>query len=213
MNKINLLQAPTLGKFNMRRIFLILFVVLLLIAFLIPFFWFSSRKVASSSINISVIQMREISNLQVLSITDTQVITETPEDNSEGIDAWTQFTGRGDFVVNLQQSEVIVDNVRKTVIIRTPSVSIDQDTFTLEYGNTETLFFHNRMGNDSYREGVDIAQSQYQEAYSKIYDNITMNPYYYGVAEDAAVRIITSLVKSWNKDVPDLNVIVEVGAI
>ena len=157
--------------------------------------------------------MQEISDLQVLSITDTQVVTENPEDNTEGISAWTQFTGRGDFIVNLQQSEVIVDNVRKTVVIRTPSVSIDQDTFTLEYGNTKTLFFHNSFGNDSYREGVNIAQSQYQEAYSKIYDNITMNPYYYGVAENSAAQIITSLVKSWNKDIPDLNVIVEIGAI
>ena len=207
------LPTPVKYKITLKKILVICYVLILLAGFCVPYFAIIKTKRVSSSIQINISDMQEIAELQVLSITDTQVITENPDDNSEGITAWTEFTGRGDFVVNLQQSEIVVDNVRKTVIIRTPNVAIDQDTFTLEYGNTETLFFHNSMGNDSYREGVDIAQSQYQEAYSKIYDNITMNPYYYSVAEDSAKRIIESLVRSWNKDIPNLKVIVEVGAI
>lgn len=190
-----------------------LYIVLLILAFLIPYFVFSSSRTVSSKISISVSEVENISALQVLSVTDTQVVTENPEDNNEGITAWTQFTGRGDFIVNLQQSEIIVDNVRKTVIVRTPNVSINQNTFTIEYGNTETYFFHNSFGNDSYREGVDIAQAQVQEAYSKIYNSITRNQYYYSAAEESAERIITALVKSWNKSIPDLNVYVEIGVI
>ena len=207
------LPSPVKYKMPLKKVLVICYVLILIAGFCVPFFAITRTKRVSSSIQINIAEMQEKAELQVLTMTDTQVITENSNDNSEGITAWAQYTGRGDFVVNLQQSEVIVDNVRKTVIIRTPNVTIDQNTFTLEYGNTELIFFDNKMGNDSYREGVDIAQSQYQEAYSKIYDNITMNPYYYRVAEESAAKIIESLVRSWNEDIPDLNVIVEVGAI
>ena len=196
-----------------RTVLIVMYVFILLCAFLVPYIAFRSQKTVSSDITINVSEIDKISKLKVMSITDTQVVTENKDDNSEGITAWTQFTGRGDFVINLQQSEVIVDNVRKTVIVRTPNVSIDQETFTLEYGNTKTYFFNNSVGNDSYREGVDIAHAQMQEAYSKIYDSITRNQHYYQAAEESAWATITSLVRSWNKDISDLHVIVEIGVL
>ena len=172
-----------------------------------------TNNVVTSEIKIDLDNLKKTKELHVLHVTDSQVIAENAKDNKDGISAWTQFTGRCDFIIDLSQCETIVDNIRKTVIIRTAPVSIDRNHFTLEYGNTETLFFYNKMANDSYTEGINLARRQYEEAYAKIYDKITQNPYYYGEAEKAVKTIIESLVKSWNKNIPDLNVIVEVGVI
>lgn len=198
---------------SFNKLLFIVYIIVLFLAFFIPYYHLSSKKNVSTKIDISIAEVEKISKLGVLSITDTQVIAENPEDNTEGITAWTQFTGRADFMVNLQQSEFVVDNARKTIIVRTPNVTIDQSTFALEYGNTEIYLFHNSYGNDSYREGVNIAQAQIQEAYTRIFDNITRNPHYYTAAKKSAESIIESLIKSWNKNISDLNVLVEVGAI
>ncbi len=166
---------------------------------------------AGSSITIGAIT--EKASLHVLSISDSVIVTENREDNGKGITAWTKFTGTGDYIVDLQKSEFLVDQARKTVIVKTPEVSIDKDNFTLDYNATETLFFDNDWKNDDYITGVGIAESQLKEAYVKIFDQLYTNPYYYDSAKSAAEKIIKALVMSLNKGVEGLTVIVEVGAL
>lgn len=173
----------------------------------------SLKTTVSARVDISIQEIREKSTLHVLTVSDSVVITENEKNNNKGITAWTKFTGTGDFVVDLQKSEFLIDKARKTVVVKTPDVTIDKDNFSLDYKDTESLFFADSGANESYRYGVDIAESQFNEAYLKIYDELYTNPYYYDSARSAAEKIIKSLVLSFNKGVEGLTVIVEVGAL
>lgn len=173
----------------------------------------SMKTAVSARVDISIQEIKEKSTLHVLTVSDSVVITENEKNNNRGITAWTKFTGTGDFVVDLQKSEFLIDKARKTVIVKTPDVTIDKDNFSLDYNDTESLFFADSGADESYRYGVDIAESQFNEAYLKIYDELYMNPYYYDSARSAAEKIIRSLVLSFNKGVEGLTVIVEVGAL
>ena len=190
-------------------------VALVIIVFCIIAFFYARGTVAqvSAGNSITIGAITEKASLHVLSISDSVIVTENKEDNGKGITAWTKFTGTGDYVVDLQKSEFLVDQARKTIIVKTPEVSIDKDNFTLDYNATETLFFNNDWKNDDYITGVGIAESQLKEAYVKIFDQLYTNPYYYDTAKSAAEKIIKSLVMSLNKGVEGLTVIVEVGAL
>ena len=167
----------------------------------------------SGNVNITIESIREKSDLHVLTISESVTITDTGKDDSKGVEAWTSFSGSGDFVVDLKNSEFLIDNARKTVIVKTPDVSIDKDNFSLNYQDTEVLLFDDSLGNENYRYGVEISQNQFNKAYLEIYDNLFTNPYYYDIAKTAAEKIIESLVKGCNKNVDGLNVKVEVGAL
>ncbi len=173
----------------------------------------SMKTTVSARVDISIEEIKEKSTLHVLTVSDSVVITENEKNNNRGITAWTKFTGTGDFVVDLQKSEFLIDKARKTVIVKTPDVTIDKDNFSLDYNDTESLFFADSGADESYRYGVDIAESQFNEAYLKIYDELYTNPYYYDSAKSAAEKIIKSLVLSFNKGIEGLTVIVEVGAL
>ncbi len=173
----------------------------------------SQKVTVSARVDISIQEIKDKAVLHVLTVSDSVVITENEKNNNKGITAWTKFTGTGDFVVDLQKSEFLIDKARKTVIVKTPEVTIDKDNFSLDYNDTESLFFADSGANESYKYGVDIAESQFNEAYLKIYDELYTNPYYFDSAKSAAEKIIKSLVLSFNKGVEDLTVIVEVGAL
>ncbi len=183
------------------------FFIIFLIYALLP------KVKVSASVQISVKEVSEKATLEVLTISDSVVVVEKEKDNSQGVTAWTKFTGNGYFIVDLQNSEFLIDEARKTVIVKTPDVTIDKDHFTLDYDDTETLFFNDKWFNGSYIEGVELAERQLNEAYVKIFEQIYTNPYYYDSAESAAEKIITSLVQNFNKGVEGLSVIVEVGAL
>lgn len=188
-------------------------IVLVLASFITSKVGKSLKPAVSARVDISIQEIREKAALHVLTVSDSVVITENEKNNNKGITAWTKFTGTGDFVVDLQKSEFLIDKARKTVIVKTPDVTIDKDNFSLDYNDTESLFFADSGANESYRYGVDIAESQFNEAYLKIYDELYTNPYYYDSAKSAAEKIIKSLVLSFNKGVEGLTVIVEVGAL
>ena len=179
--------------------------------------WFMKYLIFSTSVSsntqISIKAVTEKSTLEVLSISDSVIVIENEKNNSEGITAWTKFTGKGCFVVDLQNSEFLIDQARKTVIVKTPDVSIDKEHFTLDYNDTENLFFNDKGFNESYRTGIEIAENQYNEAYVRIFEQLYTNPYYYDSAQNAAEKIIASLVKNFNKDIDGLTVIVEIGAL
>ncbi len=204
-------RVPTFKEQLRSMIPLVLIIAALSIAAF--FFGKSSAPHASVDNSIKIGAITEKASLHVLSISDSVIVTENKEDNGKGITAWTKFTGTGEFIVDLQKSEFLVDQARKTVIVKTPEVSIDKNNFTLDYNDTKTLFFNNNLTDDDYTTGVGIAVSQLKEAYVKIYDQLYTNPYYYDSARNSAEKIIKSLVVNLNKGVEDLTVIVEVGAL
>lgn len=206
-----ILPYPTSTSSKKIGLLVSLCIVLLLAAFFVPYFIFSAKRVVSHDIVIDVVSFDRQAKLEVLSISNTEVLVEKAADNKDAIEAWTQYTGTGVFTVNLKACEFIVDSVRKVVIVRTPNVEVEN--FTLEYGKTKQLFFLNKYFNDSYKDGADLAQRQLYDAYCKIHDTIISNPHYYATARKSAKLIISSLIKGLNKEIPDLQVIVEVGAL
>lgn len=206
------------GPYKLKKDISWLYVIIIGVVFVIAMFgsikFFDNVKPkVSAVVDIKIEGIKEKATLHVLAISDSVVITDTGKDDNKGVTAWTKFTGTGDFVVDLERSEFLVDKARKTVIVKTPDVTINKDNFSLNYNDTESLFFADSWGNESDKYGVEIAESQFNEAYLKIYDEIFTNPYYYDSAKSAAEKVIIALVKSFNKGVDDLTVIVEVGAL
>lgn len=182
------------------------------IAFICAYFSAKSSKKVETVINISLAGIENHSILEVLTIRTSEVIVDSATENIQKIDAWTEYTGQGVFTLDVANSEFLIDQARRRVIVRTPDVVLS-DNFTLDYGETRELFFNNNWTNDSYKDGADLAQSQLERAYTKILDTIANNPYYYDTARSSAERIIKSLIKGFNKDIKDLDVVVEVGVL
>lgn len=192
-------------------ILVLLYVGLFLAIVFIDFSEFGHRTTVSSTINIE--SLKKESKLEVLSVSVSEMIFDSKDTNKDGAEIWTEYTGTGVYTIDLSKSQFLVDELRKVVVVRTPPVVINQDTFTLNYRDTSIKFFKNTFANDSYRDGVDLAQRQLSTAYVKIYNKLYTNPYYYQTAENAAERIIASLVKGLNKDTDGLEVYVEIGDI
>lgn len=206
------------GAYKVARDFSWLYVIFIGVVFVIVVlgsikFFDNFKPKVSANVNIKIEGIQEKAVLHVLTVSDSVVITETGKNDNKGVTAWTKFTGTGDFVVDLEKSEFLIDKARKTVIVKTPDVTIDKDNFSLDYNDTESLFFADFWGNESYKYGVEIAESQFNEAYLKIYDELFTNPYYYDSAKNATEKIIEALIRSLNKGVENLTVIVEVGAL
>lgn len=172
-----------------------------------------SKYSATQHAIIDVESVRETSLLEVLSISTKELIAESEKDNKDGITAWTEFEGKGVFVVDLAKSQFLVDEARNTVIVRTPKVKFSTDRFTIDYGKTKNLLFYNAGFNDNYLDGSNLYHKQLREAYVKMFNKLYTNPYYYKRAESAADKIISSLVKGFNSDNNDLQVFVEVGVL
>ena len=169
------------------------------------------KTTVQTTINFDAI--KEKAELTVLSVCVNKTINESRDDNGIGISASTTFTGKGTYTVDLGKSVFLVDNARHTLIIKTPRVKLDQDHFTLEYNNVKQNFFNNAGFNNSYKDGVSIAERHYKEAYASMYKTVTSNVYFYENAVNAAKNLIENFAKSINKNISDLTVIVEIGAL
>ena len=188
------------------------FIALFASVFGISYFTARNNRAASSVAAITIGNLDKRGDLEVLKIRASEVIIDNAYENAQRIDAWTECTGSGTFILDIANSEFVVDQARRIVIVRTPDVVLS-DNFTLDYGEIRELFFSNNWSDDSYKDGADLAESQLKRAYTKILDTISENPYYYETARDSAERIVISLIKGFNRDIKDLQVIVEVGAL
>ncbi len=193
-------------------LFAFLIVVIFLMVFLSSYLEAKNNRKVETNIEITVSGLEGHSELEVLTIKASEVIVDSASDNPQKIDAWTECTGSGVFILDIANSEFLIDQARRRVIVRTPDVVLS-DNFTLDYGETRELFFNNNWSDDSYSEGADLAESHLKRAYTKILDTIANNPYYYETARSSAERIVSSLVRGFNRDVKDLDVVVEIGAL
>ena len=206
--------AAVKNKKRSNRIAFLSFILVIIasIVFLSSYMKARNDRTIVSNATITVAALEKHSELEVLTIRASEVIVDNASDNPQRIDAWTECTGSGIFTLDIAKSEFIIDQARKRVIVRTPDVVLS-DNFTLDYGETRELFFNNNWSDDSYSDGADLAESQLKRAYTSILDTIANNPYYYETARSSAVRIITSLIRGFNKDVENLDVVVEIGAL
>lgn len=174
----------------------------------------------SNDITIQIQGITEIRNLEVLNVflTDYQVWPE--QETSGGVldivvdpligdaEAWIRFDGIGIFTVSLQNADFILDEQRKSVLVRVPSpvmerVLIQPDEDDVLYTSDAGLF------NNASDTGQQLVLSLTQKAQQDMTAKARSNPEYYAQAKASAEKTITHLIKNLNPDLPDLSVEVE----
>lgn len=159
----------------------------------------------SSTVVISIGDLEESQKLEVLKANDIEFITEDRDNNSGNVTAWLEVEGEGTFVVDLQAAEFIIDNDRHYVLVRIPNPELTN----INIIKTTRRLFADDWRDGSYREGVDLALKQRNEASLQIQKALLSNQYIFSNAQDVAVAMIGNLVKQFNPDIPDLTVDVE----
>lgn len=174
----------------------------------------------SNDITIQIQGITEIRNLEVLNVflTDYQIWPE--QETSGGVldivvdpligdaEAWIRFDGIGIFTVSLQNADFILDEQRKSVLVRVPSpvmerVLIQQDEDDVLYTSDAGLF------NNASDTGQQLVLSLTQKAQQDMTAKARSNPEYYAQAKGSAEKTIIQLIKNLNPDLPDLTVEVE----
>ena len=174
----------------------------------------------SNDITIQIQGITEIRNLEVLNVflTDYQIWPE--QETSGGVldivvdpligdaEAWIRFNGIGTFTIDLQNTDFILDEQRKAMLVRVPSpvmeqILIQQDEDDVLYTSSAGLF------NNASDTGQQLVLSLTQKAQQDMTAKARSNPEYYAQAKASAEKTIIQLIKNLNPDLPDLTVEVE----
>ena len=171
---------------------------------------------------ISIGDLRETQELEVLAVSEVSYQEQKPEENTgiqgllegfenmfkPGFTVWLEVPGSGVFTVDLQAGEFIIDPVRQLVLIRLPSPELAH--FTVEYDNVNELYFDQEgLFSGTAKSGVDAAETLLKDAHSNMMQSVANNQDFHQRARDAAENMLTTLVKQLNPHLPDLQVEVE----
>lgn len=166
---------------------------------------------ASNDVYISVTSIQETANLQVLSVLEREVVTQTKEEEEkgifgiQGIKYWILYEGTGIYTINLQISEFIIDQERHYVLARIPKPEL-----SINYGEQEVkLSTQTGWFNGTAKEGVEISKNARARAQATIREKIENNNEYSRKAETAAKSQVEKLIRLFNDSVEDLTVEVE----
>lgn len=159
----------------------------------------------SNTVVVSLGNLEELQKLEVLRANDVEFITEDRDNNSGNVTAWLEVEGEGTFVIDLQAAEFIIDNDRRYVLARIPNPELTNINIIK---TTRRLFADDWM-DGSYREGVDLALKQRNEASLQIQKALLSNQYIFSNAQDVAIGMVENLIRQFNSDIPDLTVKVE----
>lgn len=99
----------------------------------------------SNRVTIDIQKVKEVSALEVLRVSDVNYIYDEND-----IRDWVSIYGYGVYTVDLRHSEIIVDNERKSVLVRVLHPKLDR--ISLSYGDVEPEFKENFL-NGSISEG------------------------------------------------------------
>lgn len=164
----------------------------------------------SKDVVINIDSILEVSKLQVYEAYDTEYVINKMEDN--GYESWYEINGKCIYFVDLSRSEILVDQSRKAVTVRIPQ---PEKEFKVETPKN-LLFADNTIklgvlefNNGSSRIGETDAHNAEAQGRELIIEYFMKNGTLDSKAEDAAVRMISSLVNEANIDVDGLSVTVE----
>lgn len=163
----------------------------------------------SNRVSISVGQVKEKAELEVLKVSDVVYIITDSSETKNGTVSWLKVHGKGMFTVNLAAAEIIVDNDRRYVLIRVPSPELNETTIELD--EFELLHFEEqkwRRGN-SIGAGEKLADAQRKEAKQRIQEDFKASIDYTEYAKNSTQYMLAALIKGFNPDVEDLEVDVE----
>lgn len=155
---------------------------------------------------ISVTDARELSRLEVLTISDSEFVIKNESENDKTT-SWLEVQGTGVFTVDLSAAEFIVDSQRKYVHVVIPAPVLTECTVS----GTGKLFQRNGrfFSNGSVAEGVRLAQEQISEGRTKLEDTMKQSRLFHNAAKEAAVQVVKDLILQWNPTVSNLQVDVE----
>lgn len=176
---------------------------------------------ASNTFVIDINNVKEISRLEVLSITETKFIYDDSEDEEMNVlfelfdaakeklvgDPETMYmaTGIGTYTIDLQQSEFVTDSARQYVYVRVPLPELDFELASIN------LFYFDDGGilNNSESVGEELVSQQQKEASEILKDTIENDQESYNKAVEAAENAISNLIKKYNPEITNLQVEVE----
>ena len=158
---------------------------------------------------ISLGEIRETANLEVLSVSDIAFIIQNPESSNKNTLSWLEVPGTGVFTVNLGAGEFLADDERLMVYARVPKPELLPMNISIDHSNVKILRFSSNALLSSIKDGERLAGSQLNEARTKIQEDISSNPQYYEFAEKSARTLLENLIRSINAGIPDLKVEIE----
>lgn len=156
----------------------------------------------SSEVEISVSELEEVANLEVLDAFATAHIVQNRDKSNGNVTLWLEVNGKGTFVVNLKAAEFIIDNVRHHVSVRVPYPELTDITEI----NRKLELFEDDFWNGSFKDGVDMVIAEGEKGRLQIEKALITNQEIYENAKKAAQNIISNLVKQINPNVSDLSV-------
>lgn len=174
----------------------------------------------SNRATISLGNIREESELEVLMVDDVDYVIDPKTDDGIPVISWFQdlvdgegdtgmwlrVPGKGTFTVNLKAGEYIIDEARQTVTIRLSEPVLKN--FGVDYANIALLHYEDGSRTTE-SGGISQLRDNLRESEGRLRSNTVGNQYYYKRAEESARNMITTMVKQLNPDRPDLKVVVE----
>jgi predicted nucleic acid-binding Zn-ribbon protein len=161
----------------------------------------------SNRATLSIQDMKEVVNLEVLQVSDVEYVTTDTDENGEGITAILKIPGTGTYTVNLKEAEYVVDSERSYVLVRIPNPELTE--FAVNYSGVEKILFKNNIFNDSISVGEELARGMVEEGELLIRKEFARNQMYYDSAKKSALNLIENMVYELNPDVENLYVDVE----
>ena len=153
--------------------------------------------------------IRETANLEVLSVSDVAFMIENPDSANKNIQSWIEVPGTGVYTVDLSAGEFLVDDERSMVFVRIPKPELLPMNINIDHENVKILRFASNTWQTSVRDGEQMAGKQLNEARTRIQEDISTNLQYYEYAEKSARTLLENLIRSINSEIPDLKVEIE----
>ena len=165
-----------------------------------------ARNHVSNYVVISVDRAKEVSRLEVLTVSGSEFVIKNADKTSK-ITSWLEVQGTGVFTIDLSMGEFIVDSERHHVLVRIPKPMLTECKLS---GTGKQFWKDGRIiSNGSVAEGVRLSQAQMREGQLALEASMMQNRTFYDAAQEAAKRSVESLIQQWNPNIPDLFIRVE----
>lgn len=165
-----------------------------------------ARNHVSNYVVISVEHAKEVSRLEVLTVSGSEFVIKNADKTSK-ITSWLEVQGTGVFTIDLSMGEFIVDSERHHVLVRIPKPMLTECKLS---GTGKQFWKDGRIiSNGSVAKGVRLSQAQMREGRLALEASMMQNRAFYNAAQEAAKRAVESLIQQWNPNVPDLCVRIE----
>lgn len=155
-----------------------------------------------NGVNITIESISVEPKLEVLDVEDVSYQIFDDETKLTKSTAWYRFSGKGTYTVNMELSEIIVDEERNYILIRVPKPVLNDFKIT----NREMLLFKEK-GWETISDGYNLARTAEAQAFEEIRQSISSNQDFYQAALHSAETILKNLARQSN---PELDIDVDV---